>query len=58
LALHTQAVLQGAFILAKATQDTASAAASIAHLRAYFELLFDRPPRQRRNPPARRKEKR
>lgn len=58
LALHTQAVLQGAFILAKATQDAASAAASIAHLRAYFELLFDRPPRQRRPSPARRKEKR
>ncbi|MEP7057904.1 MAG: TetR/AcrR family transcriptional regulator [Caldimonas sp.] len=43
LALHTQAVLQGAFILAKATQDVAAAAASIGHLRAYFEFLFDRP---------------
>ncbi|MEO7242122.1 MAG: TetR/AcrR family transcriptional regulator [Variovorax sp.] len=45
LALHTQAVLQGAFILAKATQDVAAAATSIAHLRAYFEFLFERPRR-------------
>ena len=43
LALHTQAVLQGAFVLAKATQDVAVAAASIAHLRCYLEFLFDGP---------------
>jgi TetR/AcrR family transcriptional repressor of nem operon len=43
LALHTQAVLQGAFILAKATQDDAAAAASIAHLRTYLEFLFGPP---------------
>lgn len=43
LALHTQAVLQGVFILAKATQDVAVAAASIAHLRRYLEFLFDGP---------------
>lgn len=49
LALHVQAVLQGAFILAKATQDAATAAASIAHLRTYLELLFDRPRRGRRS---------
>ena len=42
LALHTQAVLQGAFILAKAKDDPAAATDSIAHLRRYFELLFDR----------------
>lgn len=40
LALHTQAVLQGAFILAKATGDAAVAAESIDHLRRYIELLF------------------
>jgi TetR/AcrR family transcriptional regulator, transcriptional repressor for nem operon len=40
LALHTQAVLQGAFILAKAQGGAAIAAASIDHLRHYIELLF------------------
>jgi len=40
LALHTQAVLQGAFVLAKATGGAAIAAASIDHLRRYIELLF------------------
>lgn len=40
LALHTQAVLQGAFILAKATGDASVAAESIDHLRRYIELLF------------------
>lgn len=40
LALHTQAVLQGGFILSKASGDTAPAIASIAHLRRYLELLF------------------
>lgn len=40
LALHAQAVLQGAFILAKAEGDAISAAASIDHLRRYVELLF------------------
>lgn len=40
LALHTQAVLQGAFVMAKATGDSAIAAASIDHLRRYIELLF------------------
>jgi TetR/AcrR family transcriptional repressor of nem operon len=40
LALHTQAVLQGAFILAKAKGGAAVAAASIDHLRRYLELLF------------------
>ena len=40
LALHTQAVLQGAFILAKAKDSAEIAAASIDHLRRYVELLF------------------
>ncbi len=40
LALHTQAVLQGAFILAKAIGDAQSADDSIRHLRRYIELLF------------------
>lgn len=43
LALHTQVVLQGAFVLAKAMQDASVAIASVDHLRRYFELLF-RPP--------------
>ena len=42
LALHTQAVLQGAFILAKATGDASIAADSIDHLHRYLELLFRR----------------
>ena len=40
LALHTQAVIQGAFILAKAAGAAAFAADSIDHLRRYIELLF------------------
>jgi TetR/AcrR family transcriptional regulator, transcriptional repressor for nem operon len=40
LALHTQAVLQGAFILAKAKCGPDVAAVSIDHLRRYIELLF------------------
>ncbi|MBU6299089.1 MAG: TetR/AcrR family transcriptional regulator [Alphaproteobacteria bacterium] len=40
LALHTQAVLQGAFILAKAKGNAGIAAASVDHLRRYVELLF------------------
>jgi TetR/AcrR family transcriptional regulator, transcriptional repressor for nem operon len=43
LALHTQAVLQGAFILAKAKGSAAVVEASIDHLRCYIELLFGRP---------------
>jgi TetR/AcrR family transcriptional regulator, transcriptional repressor for nem operon len=40
LALYTQAVLQGAFILAKATGRTKAAADAVDHLRRYVELLF------------------
>jgi TetR/AcrR family transcriptional repressor of nem operon len=47
LALHTQAVLQGAFILAKAKGSAAVVEASIDHLRCYIELLFRRPARRK-----------
>jgi len=40
LAMHTQAVLQGAFVLAKATGGAEVAVASVDHLRRYVELLF------------------
>lgn len=40
LARHTQAVLQGGFILAKAAGNDAPAREAVAHLRRYFELLF------------------
>ena len=42
LALYTQAVLQGAFILAKAQQGAAVATECLDHLRRYLEQLFDR----------------
>jgi TetR/AcrR family transcriptional regulator, transcriptional repressor for nem operon len=50
LALHTQAVIQGAFVLAKATQDPTIAIASLDHLRRYLELLF-RPPQPKEKTP-------
>ncbi len=40
LGLYTQAVIQGAFVLAKAKNDVALAADMIRHLRRYVELLF------------------
>jgi TetR/AcrR family transcriptional repressor of nem operon len=43
LALYTQATIQGAFILAKATQSTAIAEQCLDHLRRYIELLFRKP---------------
>lgn len=43
LALHTQAVLQGGFILAKSTGNPALAEETIAHLRRYVELTFLQP---------------
>jgi TetR/AcrR family transcriptional repressor of nem operon len=46
LALHTQAVLQGAFVLAKAKGDAAVAVQSTDHLRRYIELLFQSAKRQ------------
>lgn len=48
LAMHTQAVLQGAFVLAKAKGNAAVAEASIDHLRRYVELLFRRPTKKAR----------
>jgi TetR/AcrR family transcriptional repressor of nem operon len=47
LALHMQAVLQGAFILAKAKGNAGVAEASVDHLRRYVELLFARPKTKR-----------
>lgn len=38
-----QAVLQGAFIFAKAKQDTRVAAESLGHLRRYLEMLLGQP---------------
>lgn len=40
LALHTQAALQGGFILAKATGRVGHALETVAHLRRYIECLF------------------
>jgi TetR/AcrR family transcriptional repressor of nem operon len=40
LALHMQAVIQGGFILAKASGDPHQATEAIAHLRRYVEHLF------------------
>jgi TetR/AcrR family transcriptional regulator, transcriptional repressor for nem operon len=40
LAYHIQAVLQGAFILAKAKGDPAIARASVTHLKRYVSMLF------------------
>lgn len=48
LALYTQAVLQGAFIIAKAKGGAEAAAECIDHLRRYVELLFSAPsPREK-----------
>lgn len=41
LAFHIQAVLQGAFILAKARNDPAIARNSVTHLKRYVAILFD-----------------
>ena len=43
LALHMQSVLQGAFILAKASNGPEVAATCLDHLRRYIELLFQHP---------------
>ncbi len=40
LARHTQAVLQGAFILSKASGDPGAAIETLGHLRRYIALLF------------------
>lgn len=46
LALHTQAVIQGAFVLAKAKNDASVATDMIEHLRRYIVLLFQ--PREKK----------
>ncbi len=46
LALHTQAVLQGAFILAKAKGGAAIAEESADHLARYVRLLFANDPKK------------
>ncbi len=46
LARHTQVVLQGAFVLAKATGSPRLAIESVDHLKRYLELLFGRPSRK------------
>jgi TetR/AcrR family transcriptional repressor of nem operon len=43
LARHAMAVLQGSFILAKATGDASIAASSVDHLHRYVGMLFSRP---------------
>nr|WP_313664974.1 TetR/AcrR family transcriptional regulator [Brucella intermedia] len=43
LALYTQAVIQGAFIIAKASGDPQRAVESIDHLERYISLLFKQP---------------
>ena len=43
LAFYTQAVLQGAFVLAKARGGPEVARECVAHLRRYIELLLHRP---------------
>ena len=42
LAYHIQAVLQGAFILAKAKSDPAIARRSVTHLKRYVQMLFSK----------------
>lgn len=42
LATHFPAVIQGAFVMAKARQDRKTALASLDHLYRYVELLFGR----------------
>jgi len=42
LAIHIQAVIQGAFVMAKARQDRQAAAEAIEHLLRYVEMLFSR----------------
>ena len=38
--MHIQAVIQGAFIMAKARQDRQAASDSLDHLHRYVEMLF------------------
>ena len=49
LAMHIQAVIQGAFIMAKARQDRQAAVACLDHLGRYVEMLFSRSTRKKRH---------
>jgi TetR/AcrR family transcriptional repressor of nem operon len=49
LALHTQTVLQGAFVVAKALDSVEFAIDSVSHLRRYIKLLFDKRGREPRS---------
>lgn len=49
LARHTQTVIQGAFVLAKAGNDAALARESIDHLDRYIRLLFAATPTRRKH---------
>jgi len=40
LAQHVQSVLQGAFVLAKTTNDPAIARGTVTHLKRYVRMLF------------------
>jgi TetR/AcrR family transcriptional repressor of nem operon len=46
LGLYTQAVIQGAFILAKAQNEPEIAGECLEHLRRYLEILFNQPKQQ------------
>ena len=48
LAIHMQAVIQGAFVMAKAQQDRKAAIVSIDHLHRYISLLFSALPVRKR----------
>jgi TetR/AcrR family transcriptional repressor of nem operon len=48
LAMHTQAVLQGAFVLSKAKLSSSVVADSIDHLHRYITSLLPRPQRKKR----------
>jgi TetR/AcrR family transcriptional repressor of nem operon len=51
LALYTQVVIQGAFILAKAKHGPDIAAACLDHLRRYLEMLYLQPKTQSKPKP-------
>lgn len=46
LARHTQTVIQGAFVMAKAGNDPALAREAMDHLERYIRLLFNEPARE------------
>lgn len=55
LAMFTQAVVQGAFVLAKSQHDPAVAADCLDHLRRYLELTFNKPQPPPKAAPAQRR---